>query len=282
MSGARVRTAVVTGASNGIGLEIARLLARDGARVLMVARDAERLRRAAQWLRGESSTAETGTLAIDLALPDSPAAVHAWATAEAGPVDLLVNNAGIGTSGRFASGDDAADRHLLALNIDALVGLTRPFLRDMIAARRGRVLNVASMAAFLPGPLMAIYYASKAFVLSFSEALAEETRDTGVTVTALCPGPVPTGFQKRAGLDRADLVRGPLVQSAGAVALAGYRGALEGRRVVVPGAMNWTVVQALRLMPRATLAGFVRRANAGIEAPRDPAPPPRDEPPAGS
>lgn len=283
MSAARVRTALVTGASNGIGLEIARLLARDGASVLMVARDEERLRRAAQWLRSESSTAETRTLAIDLARPEAPAAVHAWAVAEAGPVDFLVNNAGVGTGGRFAAGEGEADRHLLALNISALVGLTRPFLRDMIAARRGRVLNVASMAAYLPGPLMAIYYASKAFVLSFSEALAEETRGTGVTVTTLCPGPVPTGFQKRAGIDRAELVRGPLVQSAGAVALAGYRGALEGKRVVVPGAMNWMVVQALRLMPRGALAGLVRRANAGIEAQQPTVPPTSDgDPPAGS
>jgi len=261
----RVRTALVTGASGGIGLEIARLLARDGARVLMVARDDERLRRAAGWVRGESPTAETATLATDLALPGAAAQVEAWAVSEAGPVDFLVNNAGVGTGGAFANGDAEAERALVALNVVTLMELTRPFLRSMIAARRGRILNVASMAAFLPGPLMAVYYASKAFVLSFSDALAEECRGTGVTVTSLCPGPTITGFQRRAGIDKAGLLRGPLVMQAGAVALAGYRGALEGRRIVVPGLANKVMVQALRLLPRATAAHFVRRVNAALD-----------------
>jgi len=262
----RVRTAIVTGASGGIGLEIARLLARDGARVLMVARDEDRLRRAAGWVRGESPTAETLSLATDLALPGAAAVVEAWAAAEAGPVDFLVNNAGVGTGGSFAKGDSEADRAMVALNVVTLMELTRPFLRSMIAARRGRILNVASMAAFLPGPMMAVYYASKAFVLSFSDALAEECHDTGVTVTALCPGPTITGFQRRAGIEKAGLLRGPLVMQAGPVALAGYRGALEGRRIVVPGLANKVMVQALRLLPRATAAHFVRRINAGIES----------------
>jgi short-subunit dehydrogenase len=262
---ARVRTALVTGASGGIGLEIARLLARDGARVLMVARDEERLRRAAGWVRGESPTAETLTLATDLAVPGAAAVVEAWAATEAGPVDFLVNNAGIGAGGPFAAGDADADRTMVALNVVTLMELTRPLLRSMIAARRGRILNVASMAAFLPGPLMAVYYASKAFVLSFSDALAEECHGTGVTVTALCPGPTITGFQRRAGIEKAGLLRGPLVMQAGPVALAGYRGALDGRRIVVPGFANKVMVQALRLLPRATAAHFVRRVNAGIE-----------------
>jgi len=266
----RVRTALVTGASGGIGLEIARLLARDGARVLMVARDEERLRRAAGWVRGESPTAETLTLAIDLAAPGAAARVHAWAAgetgaADAGAVDFLVNNAGAGAGGPFAAGDADADRAIVALNVVTLMELTRPFLRSMIAARRGRILNVASMAAFLPGPLMAVYYASKAFVLSFSDALAEECRGTGVTVTSLCPGPTITGFQRRAGIERARHLRGPLVMQAGPVALAGYRGALAGRRIVVPGLMNRAMVQGLRLVPRAAMAYFVRRANTAIE-----------------
>jgi uncharacterized protein len=266
----RVRTALVTGASSGIGLEISRLLARDGARVLMVARDDERLRRAAGWVRAESPTAETATCAVDLASPGSVDHVLAWAGQEtvgaARPgVDFLVNNAGIGAGGRFAESDEEAARTIVALNVVALMDLTRPVLRAMVEARAGRILNVASVAAYLPGPLMATYYASKAFVLSFSEAIAEESRDTGVTVTTLCPGPTITGFQRRAGIERARLLRGPMVMQAGPVALAGYRGALEGRRVVVPGLANKLVVQLLRHAPRSLMAALVRRANAALD-----------------
>jgi short-subunit dehydrogenase len=264
----RARTALVTGASGGIGLEIARLVARDGARVLMVARDEERLRRAAGWVRGESPTAETLTLATDLASPGAASVVAAWVQAEAGPIDFLVNNAGVGAGGRFATGDTEVDQRIVALNVVALMELTRAFLPEMIARGRGRILNVASVAGFLPGPMMAVYYASKAFVLSFSDALAEECRDTGVTVTALCPGPTLTGFQRRAGIERAGpsgRLRGRLVMQAGPVAQAGYQGALAGRRIVVPGLANKVIVQLLRLMPRAGAAALVRRVNAGIE-----------------
>jgi len=261
----RPRTALVTGASGGIGLEIARLLARDGTRVLMVAQDEERLRRAAGWVRGESSTADTLVLATDLAASEAAAKVAAWARAEAEPVDFLVNNAGIGTAGAFARGDAGLDQRIVTLNVVALMDLTRAFLPEMIARGRGRVLNVASMAAFLPGPLMSVYYASKAFVLSFSDALAEECRGTGVTVTALCPGPTITGFQRRAGMERTGAARLPFMMQAGPVALAGYRGALAGRRTVVPGLANKVMVQALRLMPRAGAAAIVRRLNAELE-----------------
>ena len=261
----RARTALVTGASGGIGLEIARLLARDGARVLMVAQDEERLRRAAGWVRGESPTADSLTLATDLAAPGAAARVAEWALAEAAPVDFLVNNAGIGAVGAFARGDPRVSERIVMLNVVALMEMTRALLPEMIARGRGRVLNVSSMAAFLPGPLMSVYYASKAFVQSFSDALAEECRGTGVTVTALCPGPTITGFQRRAGMERTGASRLPLSMQAGPVALAGYRGALAGRRIVVPGLANKLLVQALRLMPRAGAAAIVRRVNTGME-----------------
>jgi hypothetical protein len=196
---------------------------------------------------------------------------------EVGPVDFLVNNAGIGTSGPFADTDAAAEADLLQVNIISVVELTRPCLADMLARRRGRILNVASVAGFLPGPMMAVYYASKAFVLSFSEALAEEVTGSGVTVTALCPGPTITGFQRRAGIGGARYLRGRWVMQSAPVAEAGYRGALEGRRVVVPGLANRMIVQALRFLPRAGVAALVRRAHdAGSTAARG------GDPPAGT
>jgi short-subunit dehydrogenase len=256
-----IGTALVTGASSGIGLDLSRLLARDGARLVMTARHEERLRRAAGWIRSEAPTAEIFAAPADLARPGSAAALHAWVAREVGPVDFLVNNAGVGTTGRFADGDAAAEADLLQLNIVSLVELTRPCLAGMVARRRGRILNVASIAAFLPGPMMAVYYASKAFVLSFSEAIAEETRGSGVTVTALCPGPTITGFQRRAGIERGRFLRAPWLMQSGPVAAAGYRGALEGRRVVVPGFANWITVQVLRILPRAAVASLARRAH---------------------
>ena len=260
--GPRVRTALVTGASSGIGLELSRLLVRDGARVVMVARDEERLRRAARWVQGESKGAAVSVVACDLAVAAATAALHVKVGCDIGDVDFLVNNAGVGVSGDFARSDGAAVRDLIQINVSSLVELTRLFLPGMLSERRGRILNVASMAGFLPGPQMSVYYASKAFVLSFSEAVAQETAGRGVTVTALCPGPVPTGFQERAGIGGRELPGGPLSRSAAAVALDGYRGALAGRRVVIPGLANKLAIQAMRFMPRASLAAAVARLHA--------------------
>jgi len=259
--GGRVRTALVTGASSGIGLELVRLLARDGARVVMVARDEGRLQRAARWVQAEVPAAALTLLPSDLAAPGAAATLHARVARDIGDIDLLVNNAGVGLSGRFATNDPAAVAALLQLNVVALTELTGLFLRDLLARRAGRILNVASTAAYLPGPGMAVYYATKAFVLSFSEALAEETAGSGVTVTTLCPGPVDTGFAARAGIEGSRLLRSPLKRTAAQVAAAGYRGALEGSRVVVPGLANKVMVEGLRLVPRTVAASIASRAH---------------------
>ncbi|HZM69251.1 MAG TPA: SDR family oxidoreductase [Candidatus Cryosericum sp.] len=267
----RVRTALVTGASSGIGLELCRLLARDGARVVMVARDEERLQRAARWIQAEHPGIGLTLLAADLSAPGAAATLMARVEREVDPIDFLVNNAGVGASGPFAASERAQVLGLIQLNVVSLVELTHLLLPGLLERRRGIILNVASTAAFLPGPWMAIYYASKAFVLSFSEALAEEVGESGVSVTALCPGPTATGFQKRAGIEQSRLLRGPLALEAGPVAAAAYRGALGGRRVVIPGAANKAMVQALRALPRTFVSQMARRANQpgapGAQAP---------------
>ena len=272
MAAGRVRTALVTGASSGIGLELGRLLARDGARVVMVARDEGRLQRAARWVQAEVPAAALTLLPVDLAAAGAAAALHERVARDIGDVDLLINNAGVGLSGQFAKSDPEAVASLVQLNVVALTELTGLFLRDMLARRAGRILNVASTAAYLPGPGMAVYYATKAFVLSFSEALAEETAGSGVTVTALCPGPIDTGFAARAGIEGSRLLRSPLKVPAAQVAAAGYRGALEGRKVVVPGLANKVMVEGLRLIPRAVAASLAGRAHepaAGDDGPPD-------------
>ena len=174
------------------------------------------------------------------------------------PVDILVNNAGFGTSGKFAQTDLHAELDMIGVNVAALTHLTKLFLGPMLERKRGRILNVASTAAFQPGPLMAVYYATKAYVLSFSEAIAEELTGTGVTVTALCPGPTATGFQQVANMGTEALLKLMRPVSSMEVARAGYRGMMRGKRIVIPGLKNKLGVQSLRVSPRAVAVKIVR------------------------
>jgi short-subunit dehydrogenase len=251
-------TALVTGASSGIGLELATLLARDRNDLVLVARSRDRLDAVARGLTEEFGVRAT-VLAADLARPEAPGEIVRELAARAITVDILVNNAGFGRHGLFAAAPVALDLEMIQVNVAALTHLTRLLLSGMLERRRGRILNVASTASFQPGPLMAVYYATKAYVLSFSEALASETAGTGVTVTALCPGPTPTEFQKRAGIRKEARFTGPLVMDVAAVARAGYRGMLRGDHVVIPGIGNKAVVQALRLSPRRLVTALSRR-----------------------
>jgi hypothetical protein len=250
--------ALVTGASSGIGLELATLLARDGHDLVLVARRSDRLEAIAQGLREEYGANST-VMARDLAEPDSARVVAQEAEARGFEIDVLVNAAGFGVYGPFDETPIEPELAMIQVNVVALTELTKRLLPAMRRRRRGRILNVASTASFLPGPLMAVYYASKAYVLSFTEALANETAGSGVAVTALCPGPTATEFSKRAGVAESSLFRGPLRLDAKAVALAGYRGMMRGRRVVIPGFGNKLVVQALRLAPRRLVAEMARR-----------------------
>ncbi len=251
-------TAVITGASSGIGLEIARLFAADRHDVLLVARRESRLQEVAALLTREFGIAAS-FLAADLGAPGGARRVLEEIARRRLTVDALVNNAGFGLYGAFSESDPRATLEMVEVNVTSLTELSRGVLPSMVERRSGRILNVASTAAFLPGPLMAVYYATKAYVLSFSEALANELSGTGVTVTALCPGPTRTAFQERAGLSGSRLFAGPLVGDARRVARAGYRGMVRGRRLVVPGLANKAMVQALRFSPRRLVTAMARR-----------------------
>jgi short-subunit dehydrogenase len=252
-------TALVTGASAGIGRELALLLARDGCNLILTARDEARLTQLAAEVQARWHTATT-VISCDLAKPGGPADLAA-AIASAGlEVDILVNNAGMGAAGAFA--DVPLERHLalLQLNIVSPTELARRFLPPMLARRRGRILNVASTAAFQPGPFLATYYANKAYLLSLSDALAEEGRNTGVTVTVLCPGPTRTEFFARASMRESGLARGAVMDAA-TVAAAGHRAMMRGDRMVVPGLGNRALGALVRLAPRQVVTRVVARLN---------------------
>jgi len=240
-------TALITGASVGIGYELAKVFARSGYDLVLVARDQEKLKQVALECNGLG--ARSRIVPKDLSVPGAPQEIFDELAKDGVQVDVLVNNAGFGTHGPFAQIDCDADLRLLQVNIVALTHLTKLFLRDMLGRRHGKILNVASMAAFQPGPLMATYYASKAYVLHFSEAVAQEVAGYGIVVTALCPGPVKTEFFKRAGIEGSRLFHGGAMDAA-AVALAGYHGLMGGRRLVIPGASNKLLRLASRLAPR--------------------------------
>jgi hypothetical protein len=249
----------VTGASSGIGSELARVLAREGHDLVLVARREPELSALAAEV-GSRYGATATVITADLASPGGPQHVFDATAAAELAVDVLVNNAGLGGHGRFWETDEDAERRTLAVNIVALTELTKLFLPAMVERRRGKVLNVASTAGFQAGPFMATYYASKAYVLSFTEAIAEELHGTGVTATALCPGVVPTGFQEAADMSPdLPLLRSPGAKSAEYVAQAGYDGMVRGKRVVVPGALNKVGVQGLRLSPRRAVTKVVGR-----------------------
>jgi short-subunit dehydrogenase len=249
--------ALITGASAGIGKELAGLFAVDHDLILVARREVE-LNALADALRKESG----GTVHVmpaDLGDPTAPQKLFDEVAAKGLTVDVLVNNAGFGTLGPFADADLAKSLSMIQVNVTALAHLTGLFLPGMKQRGRGRILNVGSTAAFQPGPLMAVYYASKAFVLSFSEALWEELRGTGVTVTCLCPGPTKTEFGDVAGMHGTRLFDGPNVTDVKGVAAAAYSATMRGKRLVIPGFLNKLLVFSVRFSPRRLVLRIVRR-----------------------
>ena len=242
---------VITGASAGIGAELARVFADNGHSLALVARREQRLDQLAAEIAA-AGRPKPLLLPIDLALPNAAAWIGNALAARGLEPEYIVNNAGFGLIGRAAELDRAEQLAMIDLNIRALTELSLAFI-DSLRRRRGGVLNVASVAGFFPGPRSAVYYASKAYVLSLSEALHVELMPLGIRVTCLCPGPVATEFQARAGNSDRD-VSWPLAVSAAQVAAAGYRGLMEGRRLVVPGWANRLVASLVpRFVPRAIL-----------------------------
>lgn len=242
------KTALVTGASSGIGAELARIHAQRGGTLVLVARRRDRLEALkAELERAHGVTAQV--IAKDLTDPEAAGQIHDELVSRGVQVDYLINNAGFGNGGFFHEQDWAKNEAMIMVNVLALAALTRQFVPDMIARGGGRILNVASMAGFLPGPLQAIYYATKAFVVSFSEALDNELCRTGVTVTALCPGPVDTEFIEQANLRKAKGFARTV--SAVGVAQTGYDAMLAGKPIIVPGIVNKVIIHfLLRMTPR--------------------------------
>lgn len=240
--------ALITGASGGIGMEIARVLAPDHDLVL-VARSAAKLDALAEELGGAR------VVTADLADPAGVAGV----AAEVPAADVLVNNAGAGDFGPFAEADPDKTLRMIQLNVTSLTALARHYLPGMLERRQGRILNVASTASFQPGPLMAVYYATKAYVLSLSEALAEEVRGTGVTVTALCPGPTASGFQAAAEMELSPLVANRQLPTAAEVARYGVKAMERGDVVAVPGLLNKAMAVSVRFTPRPVTRRIVRK-----------------------
>ncbi|MGB8221266.1 MAG: SDR family oxidoreductase [Polyangiales bacterium] len=255
----RREIALVTGASMGIGKELARIFAADGRDLVLVARSEDKLRSLADEL--ESAHGITAhVLPADLTDPSAPSTIFASLESKGLALDYLVNNAGFGATGAFAELALELQMNMLQVNIDALVALTHLALQGMLARRKGRILNIASTAGFQPGPDMAIYYATKAFVIMFSEGIAEEVKDAGVTVTAHCPGATATNFADTAGNAKSILFKLGAAP-ADKVAKHAYRSMMKGKVLAIEGLINWLTAFSVRLSPRALVRKIARWMN---------------------
>jgi uncharacterized protein len=250
------QTALVTGASYGIGLDLAECFAKDGYNLILTARSAAALEEAARKLSGQYKIMAT-SIACDLGSPGGGAKLAKEIAAKSLAVDVLVNNAGYGIAGGLENSKADEQLGMIDLNIRALLELTQIYWPSMMKAKRGGVLNVASTAAFQPGPLMAVYYASKAFVLSFSEALWKEAEGHGVHVSCLCPGPTVSKFRERAGTGKTRLSRAGAPMPSMTVAKQGYRGFQNNTRVVVTGSRNKLLASLAPFLPRKSLLNIV-------------------------
>jgi short-subunit dehydrogenase len=252
------QTALITGASGGIGYELAKLFAKDHYNLVLVARSAPKLTQFVDELRRQFGVSAKA-IPLDLTAASAPQFLFDQLKREGIAVDILVNNAGYGVLGEFAKVPLEESLGQIQLNLTALTHLTKLFIGTMIERRSGKILNVASTAGFQPGPLMAIYYATKAYVISFSEALANELSGSGVTVTCLCPGATDTGFQGRAGVADTKLFKTIRPMDAKTVARDGYRGLMAGKTLLISGFRNWLLAESVRVGPRKLVTAISRK-----------------------
>lgn len=257
------KTVLITGASGGIGKELADRFAKDGHNMVLVARSEAKLVEMAKGYRKNYGVHVT-VFAKDVTLPNVAQDIATQLEKESITVDYLINNAGFGLYGSFLETDLEKEMNMIDVNIKALTIMTKLFLPDMVKRRQGGIMNVASVAAFYPGPLMAVYFATKAYVLSFTEALQNELTGTGVTATALCPGPTATDF-----VDRSDVGASKLYQSGvmdvGVVADEAYRGFLRGKTLIIPGAIHRFITSLPRFLPRKIMTGQIRARTEHVD-----------------
>jgi len=258
------QTALITGASTGIGYELAKLFARDKYNLVLVARSGPKLAQVGEELR-EQHGIVVKTIPLDLGLPQASQNLFEETQREGIHVDILVNNAGYGKSGRFADIPPEEEYGQIQLNVTALTLLTKLYLGPMLKRRSGKIMNVASTAAFQPGPFMAVYYATKAYVLSFSEAIADELKGTGVSVTCFCPGATLTEFQKRAQTENSRLFKRLTPMDAKTVAEDGYRALMAGSTLAISGFKNWLLAESVRFAPRKVVTAISRWVAEKVE-----------------
>lgn len=253
-----MKTALITGASSGIGLELSRVFAKNNTNLVLVARNTDKLNQLRDELM-KNHPIKCEVLPCDLSKSESATQLFEICRSAGIQIDFLINNAGFGDYGLFHESNWEKQEQMIQLNITTLSKLTRLFLPLMVEKKFGKILNVASTAAFIPGPMMSVYFASKAYVLSFSEAIHEELQSTGVSVTALCPGPTASEFFNRADMGEAAMVKGKKLPSSKEVAEHGYKQMMKGEAVTIHGFMNFLMANSARFTPRSIVRKIVRK-----------------------
>ncbi len=254
------KCALITGGTEGIGLELAKLFAKDNCNLIIIARNKEKLLKVKNQLESKYNIT-VDILSLDLSIHSSCDKIFDFVDKKNISVDYLINNAGIGSFGFFHKGECGFEENLININIISLTNLTKYFLEKMIEKNHGGIMNVASTAAFIGGPKMAMYYSSKAYVLSLTEALHEEVKDLGIRVSCVCPGPVKTSFQSKAGIKKSEKAKKYLMD-AEKVAKIAYEGFFKGKAIIIPGYKNKLLVWGTKLLPRSISRKIILKNNA--------------------